>query len=34
LNASGVVPIELISADMVRDTLPIKEERGEIGATR
>jgi len=34
LNASGVVPFELISADMIRDTLPIKEERGEIGATR
>jgi len=32
LNASGVVPFELISADMVRDTLPIKEESGEIGA--
>lgn len=34
LNASGVVPFELISADIVRDTLPIKEERGEIEATR
>jgi hypothetical protein len=34
LNASGVVPFELISADMVRDTLPIKEERGEIDTRR
>ena len=32
LNASGVVPFALISADMVRDALPIKEESGEIGA--
>jgi len=34
LNASGVVPFELISADMVRDALPVKEERGKIGARR
>jgi hypothetical protein len=34
LNASGVVPFELISADMVRDALPIKEERGKFGAER
>jgi len=34
LNASGVVPFELISADMVRGTLPLKEERGAIEAAR
>jgi hypothetical protein len=34
LNASGVVPFELIWADMVRDALPIKEESGKIGARR
>jgi hypothetical protein len=34
LNASGVIPFELISADMVGDTLAIKEERGEITATK
>jgi hypothetical protein len=34
LNASGVVPFELISADMVRDALPLKEERGKFGAER
>jgi hypothetical protein len=34
LNATGIVPFELISADMVRDALPIKEERGEIGARK
>ena len=34
LNASGVVPFALISADMVRDALPIKEESGKSGARR
>jgi hypothetical protein len=34
LNASGVVPFELIWADMVRDALPIREESGKIGARR
>jgi hypothetical protein len=34
LNASGVIPFELISADIIGDTLAIKEERGEIAATK
>jgi len=34
LNASGVIPFELISADIVGDSLSIEEERGEIAPTK
>ena len=33
LNASGVIPFALITSDMVDDTLPISQERGEASAT-
>ena len=34
LNASGVIPFSLIAADMVDDSLLIRQRRGEMGATR
>src|SRR5262252_10622236 len=33
-NAAGVIPFELISAEMIDNTSPIKEERGTIAAAR
>ena len=34
LNASGIIPFPLIAADIVADTLPVKQERGEIDVAR
>jgi hypothetical protein len=34
LNASGVIPFALVTSDMVDDTLPVRQERGEAAAAR